>query len=127
MNENQNVEQKTKFCKRCGEKIFEDAVICPKCGCQVEEIKNNSQPQVVVNNNNVANANARAYAGGVGREKNKWVALALCFFFGVFGVHKFYEGKIGMGILYLCTFGLIGFGAFIDFIVLLFKPNPYCV
>ncbi len=28
----------TKFCKYCGEKIPVDAVICIKCGRQVEEI-----------------------------------------------------------------------------------------
>lgn len=32
------------------------------------------------------------------------------FFFGIFGVHKFIDGKIGMGILYLLTFGLFGIG-----------------
>lgn len=35
------------------------------------------------------------------RMKNKWVAFLLCLFLGVIGVHKFYEGKIGMGILYI--------------------------
>ena len=60
-----------------------------------------------------------------GKMKNKWVAVALCFFLGVFGAHKFYEGKIGMGILYLFTCGLFGIGTIIDFFVLLFKPNPY--
>mgnify|MGYP002625434279 FL=1 len=59
--------------------------------------------------------------------KNKWVSLCLCLFLGYFGAHKFYEGKAGMGLIYLCTFGLLGFGVFIDFIMLLFKPNPYYV
>lgn len=57
--------------------------------------------------------------------KNKWVAFFLCFLFGVFGAHKFYEGKKGMGIVYLFTFGLCGYGWFFDCISLLFKPNPY--
>ena len=61
------------------------------------------------------------------KEKNKWVAVLLCLFLGVFGGHKFYEGKIGMGILYILTLGLFGIGAIIDLIVLLFKPNPYYV
>ena len=61
------------------------------------------------------------------KPKNKWVALCLCFFLGAFGAHKFYEGKIGMGILYLLTVGLFGIGALIDFIVLLLKPNPYYI
>lgn len=63
----------------------------------------------------------------VGRPKNKWVALALCFFLGFAGAHKFYEGKTGMGILYLFTGGLCLIGTTIDFFALLFKPNPYYV
>lgn len=62
-----------------------------------------------------------------GRQKNKWVALLLCLFLGVVGGHKFYEGKVGMGVLYLFTGGLFGIGALIDFIVILTKPNPYYV
>lgn len=59
--------------------------------------------------------------------KNKWVAVALCIFLGVFGGHKFYEGKILFGIIYLFTGGLLGFGVLIDLIILLLKPNPYTV
>ena len=48
-------------------------------------------------------------------------------FLGVLGGHKFYEGKVGMGILYLFTGGLFCIGWIIDIIVLLTKPNPYFV
>ena len=51
----------------------------------------------------------------------------LCLFLGIFGGHKFYEGKIGVGILYLLTAGLFGVGVLVDLIILLFKPNPYYV
>lgn len=34
----------------------------------------------------------------------------ICLFLGVFGVHKFKEKKFLMGVLYLFTFGLFGFG-----------------
>ena len=40
---------------------------------------------------------------------------------------KFYEGRIGMGILYVITVGFFGIGWFLDCIILLFKPNPYFV
>lgn len=115
---------KTKFCKFCGEKIPEDAVICTNCGRQVEELKN-SQSQVVINNTNT-NVNKNINQG-CGRTKNKWIALILCMFLGFLGVHKFYEGKIMLGIVYLCTCGLFGIGLVIDFFSLLFKPNPYSV
>ncbi len=58
---------------------------------------------------------------------SKWTAFLLCFFLGGLGVHKFYEGKTGMGILYLFTGGLLGIGWFIDTISILFKSDPYYV
>lgn len=56
-------------------------------------------------------------------QKNKWVALLLCMFFGVFGVHRFYEKKIGTGILYLLTLGVFGIGVIIDFFAILFRKQ----
>ncbi len=82
------------------------------------------QPNIIINN---ANTNVNTNNVGAGRAKNKWVALLLCFFLGVIGAHKFYEGKIGMGVLYIFTVGLLGIGVIIDFFVILFKPNPYYV
>ena len=53
-----------------------------------------------------------------------WSLYTVPVLLGIFGAHKFYEGKIGMGILYLFTVGLFGIGWVIDLIVLLLKPNP---
>lgn len=123
----------TKFCKHCGQKIAEVAVICPHCGGQVEIIKQEApaaQPNIVINNTNTnTNQNKNYVAAGavMGKPKNKWVAFLLCLFLGGIGAHKFYEGKIGMGILYLLTCGFFGIGWFIDCIRLLLKPNPYFV
>lgn len=123
------VQVKTKFCKHCGAKIPEMAVICTHCGCQVEEVKHAEQPSIVINNANTnTNANTNVNGGYPhGRMKNKWVSFLLCFFLGYLGAHKFYEGRIAGGILYLLTFGLFGIGWLIDCIILLCKPNPYYV
>ena len=45
---------------------------------------------------------------------NPVVYTLIVFFFGMFGVHKFIDGSVGMGILYLCTGGLCGIGWIID-------------
>lgn len=117
---NQNAPaQPTKYCKYCAAVIPADAVVCTACGRQVEELKT---APVVVNNTNVNTAVVHA-----GKPKNKWIALLLWFFLGVFGGHKFYEGKIGMGILYIFTLGLFGIGLLVDLIVLLCKPTTYYV
>ena len=124
-----------KFCIRCGSQIYEDAIICPYCGCQVGELQQSvsrdapSNPTPIIINNNNVNTNTNVMYGGTayGKPRDKWVSLLLCFFLGAFGAHKFYEGKIGMGILYLFTLGLFGIGVLIDLILILLKPNPYYV
>ena len=45
-----------------------------------------------------------------GENNMPWFKFVICFLFGYFGIHKFMEKKIGMGILYLFTMGLFGFG-----------------
>jgi TM2 domain-containing membrane protein YozV len=44
--------------------------------------------------------------------------LLLCFFLGVLGVHRFYAGKVGTGILMLLTFGGLGIWSLIDFVMI---------
>ena len=116
----------TKFCKYCGVKIPMDAVICTACGRQVEELKTaNAQPPNIIITN--TNTNKNVVGGRTGKEKSKWVALILCLFLGYLGIHRFYEGKVLSGILWMCTLGLGGMGILIDLFIILMKPNPYYV
>lgn len=48
--------------------------------------------------------------------KKKITALLLCIFLGSLGVHRFYVGKVGTGIVWLLTLGCVGIGTIIDII-----------
>lgn len=44
--------------------------------------------------------------------------ILLCFFLGTLGVHRFYVGKIGTGLLMLVTFGAFGIWTLVDFVMI---------
>nr|DAQ49474.1 MAG TPA: TM2 domain [Caudoviricetes sp.] len=149
-----HVERTTKYCQHCGREIDRNSVFCPECGKRVEPESTAQQtppvppqappqPSAIYCPRCGVPASPQGYCPKCGnyvgggqpsavpvkqlREINKWIAALLCFFLGCMGAHKFYEGKIGMGILYLFTAGLLGIGALVDFIVILTKPDPYYV
>ncbi len=79
-----------------------------------------NQPNMNVNNYNIYNQtnNMNGNYGVMPSPKNKTIAavLAALGFCGCAGIHRFYTGKIGTGILYLCTGGLFGIGTIVDLI-----------
>ena len=52
-------------------------------------------------------------------EKSRLITLLLCIFLGYFGIHRFYVGKVGTGIIWLITGGIFGFGVLFDLIMIL--------
>lgn len=119
-----NLTTKYKVCRYCKEQMPEDSFYCFSCGKtfddqdDVEDIKKS-----VLNSNDIC----KNVDTSVGVWKNKWITLLLCIFFGAFGVHRFYEGKMLTGFIYLFTFGVFGLGWLFDIILIATKPNPYRV
>ncbi|MDA9912901.1 TM2 domain-containing protein [Candidatus Nanopelagicales bacterium] len=50
---------------------------------------------------------------------SRLAATLLCFFLGYFGVHRFYVGKIGTGLLMIITLGGLGIWVLIDLIMVI--------
>lgn len=88
-----------KFCQECGEIINVKAEICPKCGVR----QHNVDPQQEKKQND-----------------NRWlITLLLCWFAGVFGIHRFYTGYTAIGVIQLLTLGGCGIWTLIDLIIIL--------
>ena len=120
-------EHQQKYCPECGTPVpclvapqaAQEAYAPPPVQPYAPPVQPYAPPQIVINNTN-ANVNTNVNAGmydSVPR-KDKMTALLLCIFLGYLGVHCFYVGKVGMGILYILTMGLFGIGWLIDLILI---------
>jgi TM2 domain-containing membrane protein YozV/ribosomal protein L40E len=90
-----------KYCSSCGAVIKKEAVVCPKCGVSQQKLE-----QEVVNGINAAKKINPKWVGLL------WLTIAL----GLFGVHRFFVGKIGTGIIWFFTLGISGLGWIIDIV-----------
>jgi len=88
------LEANQQFCRSCGRVISNLAQTCPFCGAPTRDVPKNAS------------------------DKSRLAALLLCFFVGVLGIHRFYVGKIGTGLLELFTIGGLGIWALVDFILI---------
>jgi TM2 domain-containing membrane protein YozV len=85
------------FCSSCGAIIKKEAEICPKCGVRLKPAP---------------------YYTGSGEGKDWLTTLLLCIFLGWLGIHRFYSGSTGIGVVQLLTLGGCGIWALIDMIMI---------
>lgn len=90
--------------------------------------RSSSIGETVINEFNNFGSNGSNYNSYYGKEINKLAYVLLAFFVGSFGIHKFYAGKTGMGIVYLlfCWTGIPGIIGVIEAIMALVKPADPC-
>ncbi len=88
------------FCPNCGKEVSDQAAACPNCG---HPLKSRTPTAV--------------QPGKVVSVKNRLAVVLLCFFLGWIGIHRFYVGKIGTGVLFV-FFGtnIFAIWVLIDFI-----------
>ena len=127
---NCGAEANTAFCEYCGtempiervetQSINADSVVVNNYyyGSDQASSQSSYNPYQQQQEPRVVYVMADAAALGVS-PKSRLAALLLCLFLGVFGAHRFYLGRIGLGILYLLTFGLFGIGYLVDLILIL--------
>lgn len=79
-----------------------------------------ASPVINVSNVNTnVNTNTNTQNAAFYPYKKKTTALLLCLFLGLAGIHRFYVGKTGTGIIWLLTGGLFGIGWILDLIFII--------
>lgn len=91
------------YCTKCGAMLDDAAVICPRCGCATQNYRSGYSPRQPVRTCS---------------PKSRLAAILLCVFLGGLGIHRFYVGKIGTGLIWLFTGGCFGIGWLIDIILI---------
>ena len=108
-------------CPNCGVQVAFGTPSCPNCRTQLNWPTQQQPPPQYQQPGQTPQYQqqvgySQQYAMPILSPKSRLAVTLLAWFLGVFGVHRFYIGKVGTGIAMLFTLGGLGIWAFIDFI-----------
>ena len=92
----------TVYCVRCGNGMETGDRYCHGCGWEADRPLPSPAEPTILNPS----------------EHSRLTAFLLCIVLGWVGAHRFYVGKIGTGILWLCTFGIFAVGTIYDAVLI---------
>ena len=92
----------TVYCVRCGNGMETGDRYCHGCGWEADRPLPAPAEPTILNPS----------------EHSRLTAFLLCIVLGWVGAHRFYVGKIGTGILWLCTFGIFAVGTIYDAVLI---------
>ena len=96
------------YCPHCGAKMAVDDRYCGGCGWDAQRPDETPPPKPPRSPREL----------GPPSSKNRLTALLLCVLLGFLGVHRFYVGRAGSGVVWLLTLGVLSVGWIYDCVMI---------
>lgn len=108
------------YCRNCKTELHPNAKVCTGCGCDpLGESKHCQDCGADTTLNQKMCTSCGCELKTINTEGSDWLTtLLLAIFLGSLGVHRFYTGHIGIGIVQLLTLGGCGIWALVDLIMI---------